>query len=165
MTRAGPRSSCTPTDTATATSGREHRAAARLLPRDRACRRAASDRAKQAVRSETDRPHALRQAILSCRSGGVVSVIGVYGGLIDKFPAGAWMNRSLTLRSCRTPQCRINRVRLTTATPAGDRSRGLVAVHTETPPLSTPPSAAPRLSPSRSSGPPSVHLTARGEPS
>src|ERR671932_639988 len=38
------------------------------------------DRVKQAVRSETDRPHALRQAITSCRSGGIVSVIGVYGG-------------------------------------------------------------------------------------
>ena len=64
------------------------------------------DRVKQAVRSETDRPHALRQAILSCRSGGIVSVIGVYGGLIDKFPAGAWMNRSLTLR---TGQCHVQR--------------------------------------------------------
>src|SRR4051812_33039055 len=47
------------------------------------------DRVKQAVRSETDRPHALRQAILSCRSGGIVSVIGGYGGGVDKFPAGA----------------------------------------------------------------------------
>jgi threonine dehydrogenase-like Zn-dependent dehydrogenase len=64
------------------------------------------DRAKQAVRAETDRPHALRQAILSCRSGGVVSVVGVYGGLIDKFPAGAWMNRSLTLR---TGQCHVQK--------------------------------------------------------
>ncbi|MFD8255543.1 zinc-dependent alcohol dehydrogenase [Streptomyces werraensis] len=64
------------------------------------------DRAKQAVRSETDRPHALRQAVMSCRSGGVVSVIGVYGGMIDKFPAGAWMNRSLTLR---TGQCHVQR--------------------------------------------------------
>jgi threonine dehydrogenase-like Zn-dependent dehydrogenase len=59
----------------------------------------AYDRVKQAVRSETERPHALRQAITSCRSGGVVSVIGVYGGMIDKFPAGAWMNRSITLRT------------------------------------------------------------------
>jgi threonine dehydrogenase-like Zn-dependent dehydrogenase len=64
------------------------------------------DRAKQAVRMETDRPHALRQAIMSCRSGGVVSVIGVYGGLLDKFPAGAWMNRALTLR---TGQCHVQR--------------------------------------------------------
>jgi threonine dehydrogenase-like Zn-dependent dehydrogenase len=59
----------------------------------------AYDRVKQAVRSETDRPHALRHAILACRSGGTVSVIGVYGGFIDKFPAGAWMNRSITLRT------------------------------------------------------------------
>jgi threonine dehydrogenase-like Zn-dependent dehydrogenase len=57
------------------------------------------DRVKQAARMETERPHALRQAILSCRSGGIVSVIGVYGGFVDKFPAGAWMNRSLTLRA------------------------------------------------------------------
>jgi threonine dehydrogenase-like Zn-dependent dehydrogenase len=64
------------------------------------------DRVKQAVRSETDRPHALRQAILACRSGGIVSVIGVYGGFVDKFPAGAWMNRSITLR---TGQCHVHR--------------------------------------------------------
>jgi threonine dehydrogenase-like Zn-dependent dehydrogenase len=64
------------------------------------------DRVKQATRTETDRPHALRQAILSCRSGGIVSVIGVYGGFIDKFPAGAWMNRSLTLRA---GQCHVHR--------------------------------------------------------
>ena len=64
------------------------------------------DRTKQAMRSETERPHALRQAITSCRSGGVVSVIGVYGGFIDKFPSGSWMNRSLTLR---TGQCHVQR--------------------------------------------------------
>jgi threonine dehydrogenase-like Zn-dependent dehydrogenase len=64
------------------------------------------DRVKQAMRSETERPHALRQAIMCCRSGGVVSVIGVYGGMIDKFPAGAWMNRSLTLR---TGQCHVHK--------------------------------------------------------
>ncbi len=43
---------------------------------------------------------------MSCRSGGVVSVIGVYGGFMDKFPSGAWMNRSLTLR---TGQCHVHR--------------------------------------------------------
>jgi threonine dehydrogenase-like Zn-dependent dehydrogenase len=48
----------------------------------------------------------LRQAILSCRSGGVVSVIGVNGGLLEKFPAGAWMNRALTLH---TGQCHVQR--------------------------------------------------------
>lgn len=57
------------------------------------------DRSKQAMKLETDRPHALREAILACRSGGTVSVIGVYGGFVDKFPMGAVMNRSLTIRS------------------------------------------------------------------
>ena len=64
------------------------------------------DRAKQAVRAETDRGPALRQAITSCRNGGTVSVIGVYGGLMDKFPVGSWMNRSITLR---TGQCHVQR--------------------------------------------------------
>ncbi|MGY1725454.1 hypothetical protein ACI79J_00635 [Geodermatophilus sp. SYSU D01062] len=64
------------------------------------------DRAEQAVRSETDRPHVLRQAITSCRSGGIVSVVGVYGGFVDEFPAGSWMNRSLTLK---TGQCHVQR--------------------------------------------------------
>lgn len=59
----------------------------------------AYDRAKQAVRLETERPHALRQAIVACRSGGIVSVVGVYGGFMDKFPVGSWMNRSITLRT------------------------------------------------------------------
>jgi len=51
---------------------------------------------------ETDRPVALRQAILACRSGGTISVAGVYGGFIDKFPMGAIVNRSLTLKSGQT---------------------------------------------------------------
>jgi threonine dehydrogenase-like Zn-dependent dehydrogenase len=59
----------------------------------------AYDRAKQAMMLETDRPIALREAIMACRNGGVVSVIGVYGGFIDKFPIGSFMNRSLTLRT------------------------------------------------------------------
>src|SRR5436190_489225 len=50
------------------------------------------ERMKQATRSETDRGHALRDAILACRPGGIVSIIGVYGGLMDKFPTGALMN-------------------------------------------------------------------------
>jgi threonine dehydrogenase-like Zn-dependent dehydrogenase len=64
------------------------------------------DRAKQGVRAETDRPFALREAVMACRNGGVVSVIGVYGGLIDKFPMGSLMNRSLTLRGA---QCHVQR--------------------------------------------------------
>ncbi len=64
------------------------------------------DRVKQAVMSETGRPIALREAIMACRNGGTVSVIGVYGGLIDKFPMGAVMNRSLTIKS---GQCHVQR--------------------------------------------------------
>jgi len=66
----------------------------------------AYDRVKQATMMETDRPIALREAILACRNGGTVSVIGVYGGFIDKFPMGAVMNRSLTIRS---GQCHVHR--------------------------------------------------------
>lgn len=56
------------------------------------------DRAKQLLRLETDRATSLRQAVLACRKGGVVSVLGVYG-LTDKFPMGLITNKSLTLRS------------------------------------------------------------------
>jgi threonine dehydrogenase-like Zn-dependent dehydrogenase len=66
----------------------------------------AYDRAKQATRLETERGHALRQAILACRNGGTVSVIGAYGGLLDKFPMGSLMNRSLTLKGA---QCHVQR--------------------------------------------------------
>jgi threonine dehydrogenase-like Zn-dependent dehydrogenase len=64
------------------------------------------DRVKQATRSESDRGHALRDAILACRPGGIVSVIGVYGGLLDKFPSGAFMNKGLQLR---TGQCHVQK--------------------------------------------------------
>ncbi|HJR16129.1 MAG TPA: zinc-dependent alcohol dehydrogenase [Gemmatimonadales bacterium] len=66
----------------------------------------AYDRAKQALMLETDRPIALREAIMACRNAGTVSVIGVYGGLIDKFPMGAVMNKSLTIKS---GQCHVQR--------------------------------------------------------
>jgi threonine dehydrogenase-like Zn-dependent dehydrogenase len=62
----------------------------------------AYDRAKQVTRTETDRPFALREAVMSCRNGGTISVIGVYGGLVDKFPMGSFMNRSLTMRGAQT---------------------------------------------------------------
>jgi threonine dehydrogenase-like Zn-dependent dehydrogenase len=66
----------------------------------------AYDRFKQALMLETDRPFALRQAIMACRNGGTVSVIGVYAGFIDKFPMGSFMNRSLTMK---TGQCHVHR--------------------------------------------------------
>ena len=66
----------------------------------------AYDKVKTNLMMETDRPVALREAILACRSGGVVSVIGVYGGFLDKFPMGAIVNRSLTLKA---GQCHVQR--------------------------------------------------------
>jgi len=66
----------------------------------------AYDRVKQAMMAESDRPHVLREAIMACRSGGTVSVIGVYSGFIDKFPMGSVMNRSLTIK---TGQCHVQR--------------------------------------------------------
>ena len=64
------------------------------------------DRMKQMMRMQPDRPIALREAILSCASGGTVSVVGVYGGLIDKFPMNAVMNRSLRIV---TGQCHVHK--------------------------------------------------------
>jgi threonine dehydrogenase-like Zn-dependent dehydrogenase len=66
----------------------------------------AYDKVKTNLFMETDRPPALREAILACRSGGTISVAGVYGGFIDKFPMGAIVNRSLTIRS---GQCHVHR--------------------------------------------------------
>jgi threonine dehydrogenase-like Zn-dependent dehydrogenase len=66
----------------------------------------AYDRVKQATRLESERPFALREAIMSCRNGGIVSVVGVYGGFVDKFPMGAVMNRGLSIR---TGQCHVHR--------------------------------------------------------
>lgn len=66
----------------------------------------AYDKAKQMMKLENDRPIALREAIMNCRNGGTVSVIGVYSGFIDKFPAGSMMNRSITIR---TGQCHVHR--------------------------------------------------------
>ena len=62
----------------------------------------AYDRTKQALMLETDRPVALREAIMSCRSGGTVSIIGVYTGFVDKFPIGSVMNRSITIKAGQT---------------------------------------------------------------
>jgi len=62
----------------------------------------AYDRVKQAMMLESDRPHALRQAIMACRKGGTVSIPGVYGGFDDKIPLGAFVNKGLTLKTGQT---------------------------------------------------------------
>ncbi len=60
------------------------------------------DRLKQAMRLTTDRPSALRQAIMACRNGGTVSIPGVYGGFSDKIPLGSLMNRAITVKTGQT---------------------------------------------------------------
>jgi threonine dehydrogenase-like Zn-dependent dehydrogenase len=60
------------------------------------------DKAKAAVGLATDRPHALRQVILACRKGGHVSIPGVYGGMADKFPIGALMEKGLFVATGQT---------------------------------------------------------------
>ena len=60
------------------------------------------DRAKQMMMMESDRPHVLREMVYACRPAGVISVPGVYSGLIDKFPMGIAMNKGLTFRMGQT---------------------------------------------------------------
>ena len=60
------------------------------------------DRVKQAMMLETDRPHVLREMAYVCRSAGTLSIPGVYGGFIDKFPMGQIMNKGLTIRTGQT---------------------------------------------------------------
>jgi threonine dehydrogenase-like Zn-dependent dehydrogenase len=64
------------------------------------------DRAKQMLMMESDRPHVLREMIYVCRPAGVISIPGVYGGLVDKIPMGQLMNKGLTIR---TGQTHVNR--------------------------------------------------------
>ena len=61
------------------------------------------DRAKVAMFLGTDRPHVLRQAIHCTRNFGIVSIVGVYGGFVDKIPMGSAINRGLTFRMAQTP--------------------------------------------------------------
>jgi len=60
------------------------------------------DRAKQMMMLENDRPHVLREMIYVCRPGGIISVPGVYSGLVDKIPIGMAMNKGLTFRMGQT---------------------------------------------------------------
>lgn len=60
------------------------------------------DKIKAATYLATDRPHALREAIMCCRKGGTISMPGVYFGFLDKIPMGAFMNKGLTLKTGQT---------------------------------------------------------------
>jgi threonine dehydrogenase-like Zn-dependent dehydrogenase len=64
------------------------------------------DNLKQKAKIQMDRPMAVREAIMACRSGGIISIMGVYAGLVDKFPLGTLMNRGLTIK---TGQCSVHR--------------------------------------------------------
>jgi threonine dehydrogenase-like Zn-dependent dehydrogenase len=66
----------------------------------------AYDRVKQAMMLESDRATVLREMIYVCRPAGILSIPGVYGGLVDKIPMGALMNKGLTVR---TGQTHVNR--------------------------------------------------------
>jgi threonine dehydrogenase-like Zn-dependent dehydrogenase len=66
----------------------------------------AYDKVKQTTRMALDRPLVVREAILACRSAGIVSILGVYAGFMDKFPIGPLMNRGITIR---TGQCHVHR--------------------------------------------------------
>jgi threonine dehydrogenase-like Zn-dependent dehydrogenase len=72
-------------------------------PETRASLDSIYDRVKVAAYLGTDRPHVLRQAIHCCRNFGTVSVVGVYGGFLDKIPFGSAINRGLTFRMAQTP--------------------------------------------------------------
>ncbi|MBX3155354.1 MAG: glutathione-dependent formaldehyde dehydrogenase [Deltaproteobacteria bacterium] len=88
----------------------------------------AYDKVKQSAKLQMDRPLALREAILACRNGGIVSILGVYAGYVDKFPLGPLMNRGLTIRS---GQCHVHRYmrRLLDAIEAGDIDPSFVVSH------------------------------------
>src|SRR6476660_7610752 len=88
----------------------------------------AYDRIKQAMMLETDRPIALREAIMCCRNGGTVSVIGVYGGMVDKFPLGSLMQRSITIKSGQAHVQRYTR-RLLELIENGDIDPSFVVTH------------------------------------
>ena len=60
------------------------------------------DKVKAAVKLVTDQTHGLRQVIVACRKGGKISIPGVYGGVTDKFPIGALMEKGLSVKSGQT---------------------------------------------------------------
>jgi threonine dehydrogenase-like Zn-dependent dehydrogenase len=86
------------------------------------------DSTKHKLWLESDRPTALRQAIYACRKGGVVSIPGVYGGLVDKFPIGAAFAKGLTLRLGQTHVQKYARA-LLARIEAGDIDPSFIVTH------------------------------------
>jgi len=87
------------------------------------------DAVKQTTRlAETERPHAFRAALMAVRKGGTVSVPGVYGGLADKIPLGALVNKALTIRSGQTHVHRYLK-RLTNHIEQGDIDPTVIITH------------------------------------
>lgn len=60
------------------------------------------DNVKQVMGLGADSAHVLREALLAVRKGGRVSVPGVYGGYLDKFPASAFMQKGITMKTGQT---------------------------------------------------------------
>jgi threonine dehydrogenase-like Zn-dependent dehydrogenase len=87
------------------------------------------DRTKQILMLENDRPHVLREMIYVCRPAGVISIPGVYSGLVDKIPMGMAMNKGLTFRMGQT---HVNRWTddLLQRIEAGEIDPGFVITHT-----------------------------------
>jgi threonine dehydrogenase-like Zn-dependent dehydrogenase len=86
------------------------------------------DKVKTSLKLQTDRPTAVREAIMAARKGGSVFVLGVFGGFVDKFPLGAVMNKGLTLRSAQQHGHRYIPMLLERIA-AGDISTGHLATH------------------------------------
>jgi threonine dehydrogenase-like Zn-dependent dehydrogenase len=89
----------------------------------------AIDHVKQAIKLETDRPTPLREAMLSVRNGGRLSIIGDYAGFIDNVPFGSVMNRAITVRTGQTPVQKFMR-HLLERIMNGDIDPSFVATHT-----------------------------------
>jgi threonine dehydrogenase-like Zn-dependent dehydrogenase len=60
------------------------------------------DYVKQLARLQSDRPNVLRQAMTACRTGGTISIPGVYGGVIDSINFGTAFNKGLTFKMGQT---------------------------------------------------------------
>jgi threonine dehydrogenase-like Zn-dependent dehydrogenase len=89
------------------------------------------DQVKQQLRLQTDRPTAVREAVHACRKAGTVFVLGVFAGMVDKFPLGAVINKGLTLRGAQQHGQRYIPM-LLERTAAGELSTAHLATHTMT---------------------------------